>query len=106
MTDTGAPTAAITRVCGSRSGRDIDKVREAGLTLVEPRVIRTSAIREYPITLECRVLYAQKQELARIPEAIRASMYPPDVDSSNPMANRDAHIMYIGEIVAAYRIGD
>ena len=39
-----------------------------------------------------------------IPESIRESMYPEHVDSSNPMANRDYHIAYYGQIVKAYII--
>ena len=50
------------------------------------------------------MLYSQKQDLTGIPEAIRKRSYPQDVDSSCPMANRDAHIAYIGEIVDAYLI--
>ena len=60
--------------------------------------------REYPLTLECRILYAQKQDLSLLPEHIVKTMYPQDVDGSNPMANRDPHTMYIGEIVDAYII--
>lgn len=94
----------INRICGSLSGRNIDKAAEAHLTLEEPEVIRTPGVREYPLTLECRVLYAQRQDLALIPEDIRARSYPQDVDGSAPMANRDPHTAYIGEIVSAYII--
>lgn len=100
----GSPIPKIAQVCGSLSGHQIDKVKEAGLTLVEPEVIKTPGIKEYPLTLECRILYSQEQDLSGIPENIRSSMYPQDVDSSNPMANRDAHTMYIGQIAAAYII--
>ena len=31
-------------------------------------------------------------------------MYPQDVDGTWPMANRDFHTMYVGEIVDAYVI--
>ncbi|MBQ9009126.1 MAG: flavin reductase [Clostridia bacterium] len=98
------PDARIGKVCGWQSGYDIDKVTEAGLELVEPSVIATPGIRQYPLTLECRILYAQEQDLSRIPEDIRAKMYPQDVDGRYPMANRDAHTMYVGEIVDAYII--
>lgn len=98
------PDPGIARVCGMLSGHNVDKVKEAGLTLEEAEVIHTPGIREYPITLECKVLYRQRQELASIPEDIRSSMYPQDVDGTNPMANRDAHTMYIGQIVDAYII--
>ena len=50
------------------------------------------------------MLYTQKQDLALIPEDIRKSDYPPDVDGTNPLANRDPHTTYIGKIVNAYII--
>ena len=102
----GDPDPLITRVCGSLSGKDVDKASEARLTLVHAEKLQTPAVKEYPLTLECRVLYSQRQELARIPEDIRKAAYPQDVDGSNPMANCDAHTAYIGQIVDAYIIGD
>ena len=100
----GAPDAKIGKICGSMSGRDIDKAAEAGLTLDEPNLIGTPGIREYPLTLECRVLYSQPQELDRIPKEILDRFYPQDVPGTFPMANRDAHTMYIGQIIDAYII--
>ena len=100
----GEPDAKIAKVCGSLSGRSVDKVAEAGLTLEDAETIQTPGIKEYPLTLECKVLYAQEQDLSRIPEDIREKMYPQDVDGSAPMANRDAHTAYIGQIVDAYII--
>ena len=100
----GEPDAKIAKVCGSLSGRDVDKVTEAGLTLEGAETIQTPGIKEYPLTLECKVLYAQEQDLSRIPEDIREKMYPQDVDGSHPLANRDAHTAYIGQIVDAYII--
>ena len=51
-----------------------------------------------------KVLYTQKQDLFLIPEDIRKSNYPQDVDGSNPLANHDPHTAYIGKIVDAYII--
>lgn len=87
-----------------QSGRDIDKAAKAHLTLENPEKISVPGIKEYPLTLECKVLYSQRQELESIPDDIREKMYPQDVDGTYPMANRDAHTAYIGEIVAAYII--
>ncbi len=100
----GDPVPSIAKICGTQSGHDIDKVAQAHLTLEDPEVISVPGIREYPLTLECRVLYSQEQELEKIPRDIRDKMYPQDVDGSFCMANRDAHTAYIGEIVAAYII--
>lgn len=94
----------INRVCGVQSGYQIDKVKEAGLELEAPEVIGTPGIRQYPLTLECKVLYTQDQVLAEIPEDIIARLYPQETPDADPMANRDYHTMYIGEIVDAYII--
>jgi hypothetical protein len=44
------------------------------------------------------------KDLSAIPEDIRAKMYPQDVPGTAPMANRDYHTMYVGEIVDCYII--
>lgn len=98
------PSPEITKICGWKSGKDLDKEKEAGLTLEDPEINGTPGIREYPITLECEVIYAQKQEISRLPVEIQEKMYPQDVDGSYPMANKDAHTMYIGRIVSSYII--
>ena len=98
------PDPLIGKVCGSLSGHNVDKVKEAHLTLVEAEKNSTPAIAEYPLTLECKVLYTQKQDLSLIPEDIRKSDYPQDVDGTNPLANRDPHTAYIGRIIDAYII--
>lgn len=100
----GDADAKISKVCGWQSGRDIDKVMEAGLELEEAEVIHTPGVRQYPLTIECRILYSQDQNLDSIPEDIRKAMYPQDVDGTYPMANRDFHTMYVGEIADAYII--
>ena len=45
-----------------------------------------------------------KKEGISFPEDIREKTYPQDVDGTYPMANRDFHTMYVGEIVDAYII--
>lgn len=95
---------SIAKICGTQSGRDVDKETAAHLTLEPPEAVYVPGIREYPLTLECRILYSQKQELEKLPKDIREQMYPQDVDGTYCMANRDAHTAYIGEIVAAYMI--
>ena len=93
----------IARVCGSKSGRNIDKVAEAGLTLEDPETNSVPGIREYPLTLECRVIYRQEQKLDLYSEKAM-KFYPQDVGSENTGANKDPNVMYIGEIVDAYII--
>lgn len=96
----------ITAFCGRNSGRDVDKVKELGLTLVDPDVVNVPAIRELPLTLECEVIYKQTQDPNAMPEEVLRRNYPQAVDSSFPGANRDFHTAYYGRIVAAYIIED
>lgn len=96
------PIAKIVKVCGRLSGRDTDKEKEAGLTLEAPEITHTPGVREYPLTLECKVLYAREQELSAIPEDIRAAMYPPVSDMDG--GGNDLHTAYIAQIVSAYII--
>lgn len=90
--------------CGTKSGRDAGKLNDLGLTPVDSELVKAPGIRELPLTLECKVLYQQLQDKDAIPVFIREKMYPEDVDSSNPGANKDYHIAYYGQIVKAYII--
>lgn len=91
-------------ICGSMRGDEVDKVVLAGLTLVDSDVVSVPGIAELPLTLECKVVYRQEQELALYPPEIHASYYPQDVDGRATGSNKDEHIMYFGEIVNAYLI--
>lgn len=90
--------------CGTKSGRDIDKLKELNLTLETPDKISVPAIKELPLTLECKVVYQQKQDEQRITEENRKAFYPQEVDSFYPGANKDYHTVFCGEIVSAYII--
>lgn len=87
---------------GSITGRDIDKIAELGLHTVEPQVVSVPAIAETALTLECRVVHRQLQDRSALPTDILARFYPEDVPSTNCDSNRDMHIAYYGEVVAAY----
>ncbi len=102
----GTPDRNVIAVCGGMSGRDIDKVKDAGLTLTDPLAVTVPGIREFPLTLECKVIYRQKQELAVLDPEICRKHYPQDVDSSASGSNRDAHVTYFGEILSAYILED
>ena len=90
----------IIKVCGTQSGRDVDKIRLLGLDLEEPDVISTPGIRQLPVTLECKVLYAQQQYPEHMLSDSIRSHYP--TDSTDIHA--DYHTAYYGEIVSAYVI--
>ena len=87
----------ILTVCGTQSGRDMDKLAVCGLTPVEPEVISVPGLKEFPLTLECRVLYRQDEELSLFTPEMREKWYPAGTDGG-----RDFHTTYYGEIVDAY----
>ena len=92
------PVPSILGFCGSRSGRDTDKIKALNLTLQAPQVVSVPAIEELPLTLECKVLYRRKQDLSAIPGEIQEKFYPQPAGA----AGQDPHTVYFGEIVAAY----
>ena len=100
----GAFDRSILGKAGTTSGHNIDKIAALGLTLEAPEVISVPAIKELPLTLECKVLFQKEQALADLPQAVNDEFYPQDVDGSNCGANRDSHTAYYAEIVAAYII--
>lgn len=82
---------------GSKSGRDMDKIAAAGVTLVEPNVISVPGIKEFPLTLECRVLYHQLQHDNELNDELTQRFY------TRETAN---HTAFYAEIVDAYIIED
>lgn len=95
----GAKAEAI-RFCGTKSGRNTDKIGELGLTLIDGEKISVPGIKEFPITLECQVLYRQKQDADKLPEKLIERFYP--LNGSN--LRRDYHVAYYAQIVNAYII--
>lgn len=94
----------IIGICGTKSGRDTDKIKDLNLTLVDSEIVDVPAIKELPLTLECKVIYKQKQDENAIPEEIKEKNYPEDVPGDFYGSNRDYHTAYYGEIVSAYII--
>ena len=88
--------------CGKVSGRDTDKITDLNLTLVDSDVVSVPGIRELPLTLECRVIYRQEQDLTKLSQPITDRFYP----VINGEGFRDYHIAYYGEIINAYILTD
>lgn len=86
--------------CGTKSGRDVDKIAELGLHLEEPMTISVPGIKELPLTLECKVIYKQDQVMDRLRDDLRDRYYPDRNDLG------DFHTAYYAEIVGAYLIED
>lgn len=95
---TGDLDGKILGFCGTKSGRDLDKIRELGLHLEEPMNISVPGIKELPLTLECKVVYRNPQPLDTMMQDVLDRYYP-EKDGV-----RDFHYAYYGEIVGAYLI--
>lgn len=82
-------------LCGSKSGRDLDKFAAAGLT---PAFADCGApyVAEGELVLVCRKLYAQDLKGEHFLDSAL-------IDKNYP--NRDFHRMYVGEIIEAFRQG-
>ena len=78
--------------CGSKSGRDVDKIRECGFTMTAAEC-GAPYMEEAELVLVCKKRYAQPMspEFLTGESGIDAKWYP----------NHDWHTMYIGEIVQA-----
>ena len=96
----------IIKICGTKSGRDLDKIKELDLHLEESEHVSVPGIKEFPLTLECKVIYKQKQDLSAIPQDIIARYYPEIPGADFDGQSRDYHYAYYGQIVGAYVIGD
>lgn len=91
----------VLRVAGTMSGRDVDKVKELGLTLVPGETVSVPAIKELPLTIECKVIYKQDQDLSMLEESCRTRCYKPGTKDEN-----DFHTAYYGLITGAYILKD
>ena len=79
-------------LCGSKSGRDIDKVKECGFTVAEG-VGGAPYFEQAELVLVCRKRMAVPMDPAAMPEDVKEKCYPAS----------DYHTMYWGEIVEALR---
>ena len=87
----------ILAVCGTKSGRDMDKFEALGLTKVPGQTVSVPGIKELPLTLECKVLYKQDQDPAAIDKACFDRYYGKGTHNEG-----DYHTVYYGEITKAY----
>ena len=75
-------------LCGSKSGRELDKVKECGFT-VKTAACGAPYFEEAELVLVCRKRFAQDMNPDNIPEEIKEKWYP----------EKDYHTLYIGHIV-------
>lgn len=82
-------------LCGTKSGRDIDKVKEAGLTPIASSVVAAPGYEEASLIIECRKL--------AFGDHSKAGFVEESIDSNY---NGDYHRWYLGEMVAVSATDD
>lgn len=79
-------------ICGSKSGRNIDKFKEAELEILAGQKVTPPVIKGAGLHLECKVRYQQ---------TLSADKFSPEL-CDKWYSDHDWHVLYYGEIVSAY----
>lgn len=88
-------TAAFSKalgLCGSKSGRDMDKFAAAEITPAEGQTVKVPVIKGAGLHLECRIVEKREMTPENFDKALADRWY----------ADKDWHTYYTGEITAAY----
>ena len=79
-------------LCGTRSGRDLDKWKAAGLGKLPAEQVAVPRVDGADLTLECRVLSTLDLDPSRFLDPEIEELYP----------ERDYHRVFFGEVLAAW----
>lgn len=79
-------------ICGSKSGRDLDKFQAAGLTKLKAHKVNAPLIGECDLHFECKIVGKQK---------LTQEVLLPELDTAY-YSNGDYHTLYYGEIMGTY----
>jgi len=80
-------------ICGSRSGRDINKIEACNLDVEKCSNGDSFFISESTIHFECRIIHKHFLDPATLDPAIEKRYYP----------DKDFHMVYYGEILGIYK---
>lgn len=81
-------------ICGSRSGRDVNKFQLCGLTPQNAQTTHSPVIKECDLHLECAIVHKSFLESMNLAQDIISSCYK----------DNDFHAIYVGEIKACYLV--
>lgn len=84
-------------VCGSKSGRDTDKIALCGIKLAPSQKVQVPHVDAHGLVIECRVIYQDDLKNDLLADDVR-SLYYSGRDTGN------LHTLYYGEIIAQYEI--
>jgi len=78
--------------CGTKSGRDGDKLAACGLETIPGQKVHSPVIDAPAVHFECRTIFKTAMDPSHLAEDL-ADLYP----------EKDYHTLYFGEIVACYQ---
>lgn len=81
-------------VCGNKSGRDMDKLKELGLTTKKGLALAAPYIVECPVHYECEVAFKTQVEKGDLKKELESSVY----------ASGNYHTLYYGHIKGVYAV--
>jgi flavin reductase (DIM6/NTAB) family NADH-FMN oxidoreductase RutF len=79
-------------VCGSKSGRDMDKFKTCNMATINSLRIVSPIIKTPGRHYECKIVYKSAMDPAHLDKESDAPLYP----------KKDYHTLYFGEILACY----
>jgi flavin reductase (DIM6/NTAB) family NADH-FMN oxidoreductase RutF len=85
--------ADAVKLCGTKSGRDIDKVSAAGLTVAPGETLDVPTIEECTVHYECRIVNRSEIDPASMIPEIGGVFY----------RSGDVHVIYWGTIAGVWR---
>jgi flavin reductase (DIM6/NTAB) family NADH-FMN oxidoreductase RutF len=80
---------AVLELCGSKSGRDVDKAASAGITPLPGVLAGTTAFAEARLIIECKKIYCHDFDPKHFLDATIGDCYP----------ECDYHRAYTGEVI-------
>ena len=80
--------------CGTKSGRDCDKIKDCNLSLIDGKTVDVPVIKCRAIAIECEVLYAQRMAEECITPEFKEKFYN----------SGDIHTLYHGKILSVYEV--
>jgi flavin reductase (DIM6/NTAB) family NADH-FMN oxidoreductase RutF len=86
----------ILDICGTKSGRDMDKFKELGLTAEKGFQVDAPYITECPVHYECRVAYRVELKPRQLIEELEEDVYH----------EGDYHVLYFGQILGVFASND
>ena len=79
-------------VCGTKSGRDMDKFKAYNFTAVKGKTVDAPYIKECPVHFECEIIYKNDLVSGALPREVEGDVYP----------NKNMHMLYYGQVKGVY----